>query len=228
MKNVFTAGAKSLVLAFAFVLFLTLTQSVARAETLLIHGLTVGSFNGSIFMSPSNTLLGLTFNGTSFPNPIAIADTSVPSFTLTNPTEMNLGTFTLTNDPATYTGNTFALQLTFSFSTPGFPTELTIVGGSQPSFTANLVGTIQSSPDGFITIDFNNAPSVFTVTLDGNVISTFSLVISDVIIAPGETRSILSTVSQTSTIPEPATLLMLGGGLAAVGTAVRKRRRPSP
>ena len=221
MKSLFTAGAKSLVLAFAFVVFLTLTQSVAQAETLLIHGLTVGSFNGSIFMSPTNTLNGLTFNGTSFPNPIAVADTDVPSFSLLL-SEMNLGSFTLTNDPATYTGNTFALQLTFSFSSSGPLPPLNIVGGSQPSFTANLIGTITSTPDGFVHIDFNNAPSVFTVTFDGIVINTFSLIINDVFIPPGETRSILSTV-QASEIPEPATLLMLSAGLAGVGAAIRKR-----
>lgn len=230
MRSLFTAGAKSLVLAFAFVVFLTLTQAVAQAETLLIHGLTVGSFNGSVFMHPTNSLNGLTFNGTMFPNPIAVAETTVPSFTLFPTTEMGLGSFTLTNDPATYTGNTFGLQFTFSFSSvgPGAP-PLSIFTTSFPSFSANLIGTITSTPDGFVHIDFNNAPKVFTVTFDGVVISTFTLVINDIFIPPGETRSILSAVSvQTSNIPEPATLLMLGAGLAGVGAAIRKKRKTSP
>lgn len=223
MRRLFTAGAKPLVFAFAIVVFLTLNHGVARAETVVIHGLTVGSFNGSIFFNPTNTLSGLTFNGTTFPNPIATVDTSVPSFSLSG-SPLNLGSFTLTGDPATYTGNTFALQLTFSFSNAPL---LNIVGTSQPSFTSTLIGTVQSLANGSLTIDFNNAPSVFNVSLDGIDFHTFSLIVDDIIILPGQTVNIVGTVSQTAAVPEPMTLLLLSAGLAGVGTAVRKRRKTS-
>lgn len=62
------------------------------------------------------------------------------------------------------------------------------------------------------------------MTLGGNDISRFSVTIDDVIIQPGQTVNIVSTVSQTSEIPEPTTLLLLSTGLAGVGSAVRKRR----
>ena len=223
MTRVFTAVARSLVFGFALVVFMTLSQGVAKAETVIIHGLTVGSYNGSIFFSPTETLQGLTFNGTTFPNHIATADTSAPSFTLLA-SSLNLGSFTLTDDPATYTGNTFALQLTFSFLTPS--SLLEIVGSSQPSFTANLTGVVQSAADGSLTIDFNNAPSVFTVSLDGNVISTFSIIVDDIVIEPGETANIVGTV-QGSEVPEPMTILMFSAGLAGARIAVRKRRKTS-
>jgi hypothetical protein len=225
MRSVFTAGAKSFVFGFAIVVFFTLNQRVARADTVVINGLTVGSYNNSIFLSPSATLLGLTFNGTTFPNPIAIADTSAPSFSFLS-SNLTLGSFTLTGAPATYTGNTFGLQLTFSFvNAPLLDIEPSSL--QFPSFTSSLIGTVQSAANGSLIIDFNNAPTVFTVTLDGNVISTFSVIIDDVIIQPGQTVNIVSTVSQTSAVPEPTTLLMLSVGLAGVATAVRKRRKTS-
>ena len=92
MRNVFIAGAKCLVLSFAILIFLTLNQGVAKAETVTIHGITLGAYNGAPF--PGSTLLGLTFNGTSFPNPIGIVDTTAPGFTLVSPS-VNLGSFTL-------------------------------------------------------------------------------------------------------------------------------------
>lgn len=223
MNSIFTAAAKSLVFGFAIVVFMTLSQGVARAETVTIHGITLGSFNNSLFSS-NETLLGLTFNGTAFPNPIGTVDTSAPSFT-PSASSLNLGSFSLTDDPATYTGNTFALQLTFSFLTPSSLLEL--AGSSQPSFTASLTGVVQSAADGSLTIDFNNAPSIFTVSLDGNVISTFSIVVDDIVILPGETAKIVGTITQGSEVPEPMTLLMLSGGLAGARIVLRKRRKTS-
>ena len=215
MRNAFTAGAKSLLMGAALVIFMALSHGIARADTVTITGITLGSFSGGFSSNP--TLLGLTFNGTSFPNPIGTVDTNTASFSLAG-SNINLGAFTLTGDPATYTGNTFALQLTFAFPAP--PTPLLIVGASQPSFTSLLTGTVQSLADGSLTIDFNNSPSVFSVFLDGVQISTFSITVDDIIIQPGQTVNVVGTA-----VPEPATVLMLSTGLAAIGTAFRKRRK---
>ena len=215
MRNAFAAAAKALVIGSALVIFMTLSQGVARADTVAITGITLGSFSGGFSSNP--TLLGLTFNGTSFPNTIGTVDTSTASFSLAGP-NINLGSFTLTGAPATYTGNTFALQLTFTFPSP--PTPLLITGASQPSFTSTLTGTVQSLADGSVTIDFDNGPSVFTVLLDGVQIGTFSITVDDIVIQPGQTVNVVGNA-----VSEPATLLMLSTGLAAIGTAYRKRRK---
>ena len=215
MRNAFTVGAKSLLIGSTLAIFMVLSQGVARADTVAITGITLGSFSGGFSSNP--TLLGLTFNGTSFPNTIGTVDTNTASFSLAGP-NISLGSFTLTGQPATYTGNTFALQLSFTFPSP--PTPLLIVGASQPSFTSSLTGTVQSLADGSVTIDFNNAPSVFSVFLDGVQIGTFSITVDDIIIQPGQTVNVVGTA-----VPEPTTLLMLSTGLAAIGTAFRKRRK---
>ena len=215
MRNAFTTGARSFLIGSAIVMFMALCSGVARADTVTLTGITFGSFSGGFSSNP--TLLGLTFNGTSSPNPIATVDTTTAGFSLLG-SNINLGSFTLTGDPATYTGNTFALQLTFTFPAP--PSPLLIVGSSQPSFTSSLTGTVQSLADGSLTIDFDNAPSVFSVFLDGNQIATFTLTVADIIIQPGQTVNVVGTA-----VPEPTTLLMLSTGLAAIGAAVRKRRK---
>ena len=218
MGHLVIAARKYFVFGFVLVLFTALNQGVARADTVEFHGSTLGAFNSPPFSS-NPTLFGLSHNSPSFPNLIATLDSSIPNLTLAGPS-VNLGSFTLTGAPANYSGNTFALQLTLSFLAPPFP--VTVTSPTQPSFSAALSGSVQNAADGSVLIDFDNTPAIFSVFMDGNLIGTFSITVADVTIKPGETVNLVGTASE---VPEPATIVMLGAGLAGMGTAIRKRRK---
>lgn len=211
MRSVFTAGARYFVIGFAIVIFLTMNQAVARADIVTFQGTTDGSFNSTGFSS-NPTLLGLTFNGTTFP--IGTVDTNTSSLLLAGST-INIGSFTLTGNFPTSTSNTFTLRFVVTFPP-------SVVGRTQPSAfarEANLIGL----PDGSVIIDFlHNDPIILTVEINQQLIESFSLIIDDIRIQPGQTVALLGAVAP---VPEPMTLLMLSTGLAGVGAGIWKRRK---
>jgi PEP-CTERM motif len=83
-----------------------------------------------------------------------------------------------------------------------------------------LLANIQSAPDGSLILDFDNVPTVFTISVDGTQIASVSLTVDDIRIQPGQT---VAVVGATADIPEPATLLLLSTGLAGVGAGVWKQ-----
>ena len=211
MKSIFTAGAKCFVLGFAMLIFMTMNQGVARADTVTFQGTTDGAFNSTGFGSPV-TLFGLTFTGTNFP--IGTVDTSTSTLSLVGPT-INLGSFTLTGNFPTSGSNTFSLRFVVTFPP-------SVVGRTQPSAVADAAFLI-SSPDGSVTIDFfDNEPVPFTVEVNGIQIASFALTMHDIRIQPGQTVAVLGSVAP---VPEPMTLLMLSTGLAGVGAGLWKRRK---
>jgi hypothetical protein len=235
------ATAKPLALTLLAVAFIGLAGGEARADEVFISGYTNGCFNCNPPPVPNTSatqtasLDGLTYVNATFSGTTAAGFRGLGGNPIAPPAQNvnNLGAFSLATTPFTYTGNTFTLRVTFT-APEG------IAGTNTALFSAVLTGTVSSDPNsGGVRIDFDNTPILFTFS-DPNCQATtvagqqttcgtgsFQFSVNDLSIDPGQIASITGqiTAAQQSAIPEPATMILLGTGLAGVAARVRKRRK---
>jgi hypothetical protein len=204
MKN-FANMLKPLAMGIALIAVFGAGQ-LAKADPVTVSGTSTGTVTGTA----ANFL---TFTGNTF---TATTAGGVGSFSGAD----RIGTFFLASTAGeTPVNGNFTLNLTFT-------APAGINGGQAATYTATVSGTISTPNVGGVSIVFDNPVQTFTFA-NASGSGSFSITLPNIFVQSGETANLTAglTGNQTAAVPEPATMILLGTGLAGVAARIRKRRK---
>ncbi len=203
MKN-FATMFKPLAMGIALIAIFGAGQ-IAKADPVTVSGSSSGTVTGTAASF-------LSFTGNNF---TATTAGGVGSFSGVD----RIGTFVLSSSAGeTPVNGNFTLNLTFTAPSG-------INGGQAAMYTATVSGTISTPNVGGVSIVFDNPVQTFTFS-NASGSGSFSITLPNIFVQSGDTANLTAGLTGNQTaVPEPATMLLLGTGLAGVAARIRKRRK---